>query len=420
MSILSRSSTKQVGLYTVTGTLTKVLSFAALPFFVNTLSEADIGILNIFSSTIVFLTPVISLGALYTLSVDYFKVSRQEYSKVFSTSLLIPVIACVLMVPILFGFYPALSRSFHFQPQFFWLIPACLLLNFFFEAFVLLLRLHQKPKLFATISVLKVALEIGVAVLFIIFISKTWLSRATGYLVSAAIVAAVFFYYVLRNHILEAKFNLQVLKRELVFGVSGLLLQSSVFFINYSDKFFVMAFFGKTQAGLYSVAGVFAAIQYIICSSLLQYLQPVLMGRFAKNQRWPQLKFLYKKYILIMAAAWVAVVAATFIIYHLLLKQSYIASLPYFYLLSVSSFVWTISNIFLQHTIYTKHKRNISSIALAGIIISLLVNYLVCKIWMNMATLAAAQIIINAAVLGIVLIINKRTGFFKSSHEANT
>jgi hypothetical protein len=77
-SIFYTSSFRQVSLYTITGTLTKIISFAALPFFVNTLSEGDIGILNIFNSSIIFLTPIISMGALYTISVDYFKLTRTD------------------------------------------------------------------------------------------------------------------------------------------------------------------------------------------------------------------------------------------------------------------------------------------------------------------------------------------------------
>lgn len=82
-SLLIQDSFRQVGAYTITGALSKAIAFAALPFFINTLSEGDIGILTIFSNCIVFFTPIISMGVLYTISVDYFKISREKYAVVF-------------------------------------------------------------------------------------------------------------------------------------------------------------------------------------------------------------------------------------------------------------------------------------------------------------------------------------------------
>jgi O-antigen/teichoic acid export membrane protein len=115
-----------VGVYSITGSLCKAISFAALPFFFNTLNEGDIGILNIFGNSIVFLMPVISMGVLYTISIDYFKLSKEQYARVFSTSLLIPVVLSLLLIPVLYLFRAPLGSIFNFQQNFFWLIPCCL------------------------------------------------------------------------------------------------------------------------------------------------------------------------------------------------------------------------------------------------------------------------------------------------------
>jgi len=406
-SIFRTSSFKQVSLYTITGTLTKIISFAALPFFVNTLSEGDIGILNIFNSSIIFLTPVISMGALYTISVDYFKLTKPDYATVFSTSLLIPAMVSLLIVPLFFIFWQPLSKAFSFQPQFIWLIPICLFLNFCFEAFIILLRVQNKVRLFATVTLLKIVVEITLAIILILFAYQSWYSRALGYFISILMIGLLFFFYIKRNSFLVNKLNFRILKKELLFGLSGLLLQTAVFFINTSDKFFVMAHFGKVQAGFYSIAATFAAIQYIVSTSLMHYLQPVLFTKFSEKEKWKNLKGIYKKYILVMFATSVGLFFFTIIIYHYFLKESYRSYIHNFYCLCVSTFVWSVSNIFLQYIIFNKHKRVILWLSLMSISFALCINYSAAQ-FLNINWLCAGQILTNIFVLSLILYYNKK------------
>ena len=410
-SISGTSSFRQVSLYAITGTLTKVISFAALPFFVNTLSEGDIGILNIFNSSIIFLTPIISMGALYTISVDYFKLTKPDYATVFSTSFLIPAMVSLLLIPLFFIFWQPLSRAFSFQHQFIWLIPVCLFLNFCFEAFIILLRIQNKVRLFATITLLKIVVEISLAVILILFAYVSWYSRALGYFISILMVAIVFFFYIKKNRFLVNKLDFNILKRELLFGLSGLLLQTAIFFITTSDKFFVMAHFGKTQAGFYSIAGTFATIQYIVSASMMQYLQPVLYKKFAEKEKWKTIKGIYKKYVLVMLGTSIALFLFTIAAYHYLLKESYRDYLHFFYILCISSFTWSVSNIFLQYVIFNKYKKIILWLSLMSISFALVINYFSAR-FLTINWLCFGQILTNIFVLSLVFYYNKKLRFF--------
>jgi O-antigen/teichoic acid export membrane protein len=201
------------------------------------------------------------------------------------------------------------------------------------------------------------------------------------------------------------------LKKELLFGLSGLLLQTAVFFINTSDKFFVMAHFGKTQAGFYSIAGTFATIQYIVSTSLMQYLQPVLYKKFAEKEKWKNIKEIYKKYILVMLVASILLFFFTIIVYHYLLKESYRAYLHYFYLLCMSSLIWSVSNIFLQFIIFNKHKKVIFRLSLLSISLALLINYFAAH-FLTVDWLCFGQIVTNIFVLSFILYYNKKLNCF--------
>jgi O-antigen/teichoic acid export membrane protein len=410
--ILLRDSFKQVGIYTITGSLAKVISFAALPFFVNTLSAGDIGILTIFSSCIVFLSPIVSLGVLYTISVDYFTLSKQQYAVVFSSSLLIPLSLCFLLVPLLYIFSEPLAILFNFPQQFFWLIPLCLFFNFCFEAFVIVLRNKNNVNLFAGISLLKIVLEITVAILLIIFIYRNWYGRALGFLFAGAVVVALFFIYMRKNRFLVKRFSFAALKSELSFGLSGLVLQTAIFFVTGSDKFFVMAFFGKEQAGYYSVASTFAAIQFIICTSLSLYLSPVLFKGFAENKKWKDLRPVHLKYTAAMSVTFLATIIFTYLVYSFILKASYKQYINYAFLLSISSFIWTICNLFLQYLIFTKSKKLILVLSVTIITISITLNYFAAK-YFPIEWLCVVQTLTVTILLFIILLFNNKLNYFR-------
>ena len=351
------------------------------------------------------------MGILYTISIDYFILPKDKYAIAFSTSLIVPVFLCFLLVPLLYIFKAPLEKTFNFQQPFFWLIPACLFFNFCFEAFTILMRNKNNLRLFAIVSLLKVFLEIGLSILLILFIYRNWHSRAFGFLLSGMVVTCLFYIYIKKENFLVWSISFKVLKKELYFGVSGLLLQTAIFFVGTADKFFVMAFFGKEQAGYYSVASTFAAIQYIVCISLLQYLSPILYKKFAELQKWETLKSIYFKYFATMFVTFIGVIIFTYIVYNYFLKAAYKEYLFYTYLLGVSSLIWTICNIFLQYLVFTKSKKIIFQLSIIIIFISVTLNYLTSK-YLNIQWLCIVQIFTTLLLLFIILIFNKKLNYF--------
>ena len=100
---------KSFSIYAFSIFFNAALSFAVFSLLTHYLSEVDYGIINLYTSFSVFLTPFIAAGVQFVLSVDYFKLNQQDFRNYFTNSMLIPAASTV--------FFTLLFLVFHHQLQ---------------------------------------------------------------------------------------------------------------------------------------------------------------------------------------------------------------------------------------------------------------------------------------------------------------
>ena len=69
---------KSIAIYTFSNFFNKGISFLLLFYFAQVLSQRDFGILNLFSNSILFLMPFISLGILQSANTEFFKIENKK------------------------------------------------------------------------------------------------------------------------------------------------------------------------------------------------------------------------------------------------------------------------------------------------------------------------------------------------------
>jgi len=79
---------KPLGIYTISNFLSKAISFASLPLFTYILEKKDFGTISLFSATVSFAMPFVSLGILYSTSTDYFRLEKKEFASFISSTFL--------------------------------------------------------------------------------------------------------------------------------------------------------------------------------------------------------------------------------------------------------------------------------------------------------------------------------------------
>src|SRR6187402_102985 len=87
---------KSIAIYTFSNFFNKGISFLLLFYFAHVLTESDFGLLNLFSNSILFLMPFVSMGILQSANTEFFKLGKKEFKNFFSTTLLMPVAVTLL------------------------------------------------------------------------------------------------------------------------------------------------------------------------------------------------------------------------------------------------------------------------------------------------------------------------------------
>src|SRR5215217_7874638 len=97
-------------IYAFTIFFNAAISFATFSLLTHHLNEVDYGIINLYNSFLVFLSPFIGVGVQFALSVDYFKMDEGRYRKHFTNAFIIPLSACVLFIFISLIFHRTIER----------------------------------------------------------------------------------------------------------------------------------------------------------------------------------------------------------------------------------------------------------------------------------------------------------------------
>ena len=396
---------KAVGMYTFANFFNKGVSFLLLFYFTKVLTESDFGMLSLFNTSILFVMPFISLGILQSVNTDFFKLDKVEFQNFFSTSLIMSVCVAVITVGVLLLFKTIFQQKFHFPVTFITLIPFIALLSFINEQLVILIRNNQEPQHFFLVNVSRLLVEICIAVFLISALHYGWLGRVAGVIISYFLLAAYSLWYFKKKGYIFGKIKMQYVKNELLYSVPIVTMQLGIFCLSSSAVYFINYFSNNLQmVGSFSVAATFASIVNVFCIALLQYVQPKLYHIFSqKVMDTIAIKRLFIFYTAAMILFTIVLIIALPMVYHFLLKKTYLPGLQYCYLLCIGQLFWAITWFFFSWMLYHKEKRKILLLSLSAVAVSVVFNWIFIGLYAALgaaiATIASYTVILLMVML---------------------
>jgi O-antigen/teichoic acid export membrane protein len=367
---------KSFSVYVFTMCFTAGVSFATFSLLTRHLNEVDYGIINLYNSTSILLVAFISCGVQFVLNVDYFKLPKEQYRKRFSNSIIIPVIIfLILTIGFLVFNYPIqrlVKSNFFFTA----VLPLTCLLILVNDIVLGLIRNREKHFLFAGFSISKSLVEVSLAILFIVFMGWGWEGRITGSFITLILSCAFAFFLFRKWGFLTTDISLHEIKPVFKYGLPFIPERLAVFFMFYSDRFFIDYFEGTADVGFYSAGAQIAIILNLICHSLNSTFYPYFYKRLAKDK--PDYAGLRKGILAfggIATITMLGLIAVTPLVFKYFVGNAFKPGQKYAIYLVIAFFFWAIYNMLLPFLLNKKKSKLIMSISIVGMVLSIGLNF---------------------------------------------
>jgi O-antigen/teichoic acid export membrane protein len=352
------------------------VSFGVFSWLTHQLSPADFGTINLYSSYSILLLPFISCGVQFILSVDYFRMKSSEYSAHFQTGLLIPVGTTVLFVLaslLSAGFLNDILKANTF---FIIVAPFSCMLILFNDIFIAQVRNRGKHNLYAGYSIFKTLSENFFTVGLVVLFSLKWQGRLGGALISLILCGFIVYYFFSKWDLLKkGGVNRREILKVAVQGMPFIPERLAIFFMSYSDRFFIDYFRGVQSVGLYGAGAQVGTIINLVTMALSYTFQPVIFRKMsAAPADYEGLRNVIAGYIGIALLFTVLLIILMPFLFNYFIGDAFRESSIYATNLAIAGFFWAVYNTFLSCLLFLKKNREIMCIAIVGMITSILLN----------------------------------------------
>lgn len=334
--LLSRDLFKAVGIYTISGILTKSIPFFLLPVFTHYLNTSDYGIISLISSSILALMPFLNLGMVDQVTIEFKKQKRDKYVGFLGTILGLSFLFCLFLSLLAITFSKFFSELSTVPLIGILIIPVLTYFAFCNDLLMVMIRNNDNRKLFLTLNVLRALIESSIAIILIVIFGMQWMGRVNSIFITGLVFTSVLFYYTFKKGELLPNLNFTNIKAIIKFGLPTIPLYLMIFTLYNADKFLISKILNnKGSVGLYTVSFQVAYIIQVFVTAFYTAFLPKLYDWIKEDSIASRIKIVKSIYLSTIFIFLVGAVLYLFspVLYHFFINVRYYDSiklLPYF------------------------------------------------------------------------------------------
>lgn len=366
---------KNVGLLTISGFGTKILSFLLIPLYTSVLSTTDYGIYDIYNITVSLMIPILTMNIIESVmrfSLDSTNNTKDVFSiglkRIFIATLLFSVIVAINDI---FNFIPILSKySFYLILMF--------LCNLVYE---LLSKFCRGLEKISDVAIAGALNSISMILFNILFLLKFKIGLNGYFLANILSLIIPTLYLIIREKIWNyfTKKSDLMLKKEMFMYSSPLVINTLSWWINNaSDRLVITMFCGTAINGIYSIAYKIPSIINVFQTIFSQAWVLSAVKEFKKDNGEFYCK-IYKIYNCGMLLICSALIVFDKIIAKILFAKDFYIAWKYAPILIISSFFGAISGYLGGIFSAAKKSKIYAKTTSVGAIVNIILNFLLIK-----------------------------------------
>lgn len=411
----SAKTIKSIVIYNLASVLPAAIGFLITPLLSYYLTPADYAVIALINTYLLLVQPFVGFVASGLITVEYFNLKDKpgEFSSLFSSIMLIPVIPVILLTLVTWFYFKPLCALAS--------LPANepMVLPLYFVAFLVItnevlaayLVIEKKHTSYAIVSIGKAFVEVTLTWVLVVKKGMSWEGRIYALYISTFlmfVLAMVIFY---RHRLLTLKgIQKKYIYAGLVFGMPLIFHMLGKFAINQSDRIFLAKLATKEDLGIYNMAYMFGSLSLFYIAALNNYLTPYLFERLARKTEKDNREIVkaIKLSFLSLVGVSILVIAFSVFCYYFLISKQYFSGLAYVPWIALSYVFWGGYILFSAFFFYSQDTKFLGKLGIFNALVNMLLNFVFIKMFGAFGAVLATLLSFSF-VFVIVFFYSKRT-----------
>lgn len=386
LRIGSAKTIKSIVIYNIASVLPAAISFLITPLLSYYLTPADYSVIALINTYLLLVQPFVGFVASGLITVEYFnlKDKPREFSSLFSSILLIPIIPVIVLTLVTWVYFKPLCNLAS--------LPANgpMVLPLYFIAFLVItnevlaayLVIKKKHTSYAIVSIGKAILEVTLTWLLVIKKGMSWEGRIYALYISTFLMFALAMVIFFRENLLTIRdIQKKYIYAGLVFGMPLIFHMLGKFAINQSDRIFLAKLATKEDLGIYNMAYMFGSLSLFYIAALNNYLTPYLFERLARKTEKDSreiVKAIRLSFLSIIGVS-ILVIAFSVFCYYFLISKQYFRGLFYIPWIALSYILWGGYNLFAGFFFFAQKTKFLGKLGVLNAVANMILNFVLIK-----------------------------------------
>lgn len=414
MKIKNKSLLLNFSGYTIINLLNALTPFIILPLLTKNLSSKDIGVIDLFSTSTLFLTPIIGLCIIQSISKLYFTVSdKAAYLSVVATAVL-ALGSGALVITLAVLFLTDLVPVSYEMKTIIVLVVAYVFMYLLIEGYLTLKRNEENIKQFAYLRLGKATADIILTIVFLQYI-EDYQARIFSIVLASFFTTIIILFLANKNQNITISWDKKILKKILLYS-SPLILHT--FFnniLNYADRYLISDFLGISSLGKYSVVYQLCMIMSLLINSFAMAWTPYFMKNMANNPSQFKGVFnrVFKLYGIALVVGGIILFFIMPLIYKFYVGENYLVEKSIYMAILCGYFFQGLYRFKINHLFFLEKTFSIAQLSFLSALVNITLNYFLIPKWglfgAAFATLISYLILYLTTEVKLVMVAKKKS-----------
>jgi len=389
---------KNLSIYTFSDLINKMVPFLLLPVLTRYLTPSDYGNIAIFFVLTSLLGVIISVEAKTSISVFFFKKSRDNL-KVYIANILFIVSSFTTIILLFILFFDSfLEEILSLSKE--WIIVAVIVTfaQFLTTVNMVLWQSEHNSIFVGVYKISQTIINLSLSLVLIIGLKMGWEGRLIAITFASIIFGGYSIALLFKRDYIEMKFDKESIKEALSFGLPLLPHALSVWFRTGIDRIFLTTYISAAATGMYTVAFQIASILYVVAVALNKAFSPYLykkLNDITNEEKIKLIRYSYGYFLLLLIGAFILSGISPFIVNYFL-GSKFVEAQQYITFLSFSFAFQGMYLMVVNYVLYMKKTALLSYVTITISIIHILLSYILIT---QYGLMGAAQATLITSIL---------------------